>query len=335
MPNYPSLRDYSNAVGPFFNYAVLDPELEGGQAKVNKRGQLLSYAGGWTIVFPIEVQHISKTFALRCWKREMNEAQERYQKIGDFLERLDLPYFVDFQYVPEGIRVNTEVYPTTRMEWVEGKSLCKFVEQNLRNPKIFKTVADKFAEMVKDLHVHQIAHGDLQAENILLLQKGTNIEIKLIDYDSLYVPALRGKPDSIVGLPEYQHPKRIERGGKFNKKIDYFSELVIYLSFRSLSEKPALWNQFVQQVDKRLLFQAEDFKRANQSKIFRELARMSPEVQRLASTLKTFCGERSIDRLQPLENVLQSNPPIPHPPKPKVPQTALDYIQPRQHSSPR
>ena len=309
MP-YPTFSDYKIAVGSSFNFknAVLDPELEGGRVRLNKKGQPLFYTGGYSIVFPIDVDRLGKTFALRCWKQELKEGQERYQKIETFLKKHTLPYFVDFKYVPESVRVNGEKYPTTQMEWVEGENLCKFVEQNLGNPKIFETVADKFAMMVKDLHDQGIAHGDLQAGNILLLQKGTDIEIKLIDYDSLYVPTLGNPSDRIRGLPEYQHPQRMVGPRTLNEKVDYFSELVIYLSFRSLAEKPALWRQFVPEgkADKRLIFSADDFEDPKGSKIFQELDKMPPEVKQLALTLKTFCSERSINNLKPLEDVLPS-----------------------------
>ena len=189
--------------------------------------------------------------------------------------------------------------------------------------------------MVKDLHANKIAHGDLQSGNILLLQNGTDIEVKLIDYDSLYVPTLRNPPDHIRGLKEYQHPQRMVGPRTLNEKVDYFSELVIYLSFRSLAEKPALWSSFVPTVDKRLIFSEDDFKNPRGSTVFQELDKMSSEVKRLALTLKTFCAERSIDNLKPLEDVLHSRSPLPSfPPKvlpkgPKVPPkgslTAKDY----------
>ena len=330
MP-YPASSVYKMTIGPSFKNTVFDRELKGGEVRLNGRGQPLSYAGGYSIVFPIEVGHQGKTFALRCWTTEISEVQDRYKKISAYLTKRNLPYFVECKYVPNGIRIQGEFYPTIRMEWVEGKNLCKFVEQNLGNSKIFKTVADKFAEMVKNLHCYRIAHGDLQAGNILLLQNGTDIEIKLIDYDSLYVPTLGNQLDKIAGLSEYQHPQRMAGGGKLklNEKVDYFSELVIYLSFRSLAERPALWSQFVQNVDKRLIFSADDFENPTRSKVFQELVKMSPEVQQLASTLKKFCAEQSIDSLKPLEEVLPVGGSIPHPPKlkPKGSQTARDYYE--------
>lgn len=157
--------------------------------------------------------------------------------------------------------------------------------------------------MVADLHTHRISHGDLQNGNILLKKDGTDVEIKLIDYDSLFVPDLHGQPSPTPGLPEYQHPAR---GLLSNEKVDYFSELVIYLSFLSLSEKPDLWSQFgdTKRVSDGLLFSKKDFENPDQSDIFQKLANLSPDVQQLTATLKAFCAKTSLDELEPLEAIL-------------------------------
>ena len=148
--------------------------------------------------------------------------------------------------------------------------------------------------MVANLHKHQIAHGDLQDGNILIKQSGINVEIKLIDYDSLFVPTLQGQPEQIVGLPEYQHPKRFAGSGQVNEKVDYFSELVVYLSFLSIAEKPELWNQFKDKTEKGLLFSKEDFENPSQSAVFRNLTNLSPDVRQLTAILKDFCTKTSV-----------------------------------------
>lgn len=301
---WPSRAEYTEAVRDYPHISLQDSRLRGGNPRRGRDNFVISDTGAFSIVFPIDM--VSETFALRCWVKDVGNGQNRYEKISAYLRQKDLPYFVDFEYVPEGIWVNGVEYPITRMEWVEGVSLREFIEQNLQNPHIFKVVADKFQEMVSDLHKHQIAHGDLQDGNILLKQNGNGVKIKLIDYDSLSVPALHGQPEEIFGLPEYQHPRRMVSGGQANEKVDYFSELVIYLSFLSLAEKPELWAQFGDEnrVGRGLLFSKEDFENPNQSPVFRELANLSPNVQRLAATLKDFCDKTSIDQLARLEAIL-------------------------------
>ena len=301
MP-YPGLTEYTEAIRDYPHVSILDPQLEDGEARRGTDNHLIAYAGGFSIVFPIEV--LSNTYALRCWHKDIGDAKTRYQEISDYLKRYGLPYFVDFAYVPEGILVNGIKYPITRMEWAEGETLCNFIEQNLQDAQCLRTAAAEFQKMVATLHAHQISHGDLQDGNILLKRNGTDVEIKLIDYDSLFVPTLRGQPDSIVGLPEYQHAQRIAGRGQANEKVDYFSELVIYLSVLSLAEKPELWSQFGERTERGLLFTADDFKNPDQADVFRELENLSSDVKQLASKLKEFCAKPSIDQLEPLEAVL-------------------------------
>ena len=292
---WPSFADYEFFVKNAFDFSVLDPILKNGKP-------MKGISGGFSRVYPVKVA--SKTFAMRCWVKDVGNTKNRYEKISAYLKKRRLRYFVDFEYVLKGILVNGTEYPTTRMEWVEGVSLREFIKQNLQSANIFKTVADEFQKMVTILHKHRIAHGDLQDGNILLKKNGSTVEIKLIDYDSLFVPTLRGQPDSIVGLPEYQHPKRIAGGRQANEKIDYFSELVIYLSFLSLSEKPGLWNQFKDKTEKGLLFSRVDFENPDKSDVFQALEKLSPDVQHLAAILKDFCARTSVDRLEPLETIL-------------------------------
>ena len=303
---WPSLRDYTEAIRDFPHISILDPKLKGGNPQRSSNNYLMVYSGGFSGVFPIEV--LSNTYALRCWTRDIGDAETRYKEISDYLKQYRLPYFVDFAYVPEGILVNGIRYPITRMEWAEGNTLCDFIEHNLQDASCLKTAAAEFQKMVAALHTHQISHGDLQDGNILLKRSGTDVEIKLIDYDSVFVPALRGQPDIIVGVPAYQHPQRIARGVSAAEKVDYFSELVIYLSLLSLAEKPDLWNQFGAPTERRLLFIAEDFKDPDQSDVFRELENLSTNVKPLASKLKEFC-KQSVDQLEPLEAVLPKTSP--------------------------
>ena len=313
MP-WPTLSNYAEAIRDYPHISILDPELQGGEPQRGANNNLIVYSGGFSCVFPIEM--LLNTYALRCWTRGISNAETRYREISDYLRQYRLPYFVDFAYVPEGILVNGERYPITRMEWAEGDTLCDFIEHNLQDARCLRTAAVEFQNMVAALHAHQISHGDLQDGNILLKRSGTDVEIKLIDYDSVFVPALSGQCDTIRGVPAYQHPQRIARGVSAAKKMDYFSELVIYLSLLSLAERPDLWSQFGAPTERRLLFIAEDFENPDQSDVFQELENLSSDVRQLASKLKEFCN-RSVDQLDPLEAILPSSSPVPPPPPPE------------------
>ena len=303
---WPSPADYAQAVKDFPHVCLLDPRLKGGKPHRGTNNVLLVYSGGFSTVFRIGVAPI--TYALRCWIKDIGDAQRRYEAISDCLKQVGLPYFVDFEYVSEGILINGKRYPITRMEWAEGETLRDFIEQNLQDANILRTAAQEFRQMFETLHAHHIAHGDLQDGNILLKRNGNQVEIKLIDYDSLYVPALRGQSSPTPGLPEYQHSTR---GAQLDENVDYFSELVIYLSFLSLSENPSLWAQFKGRSERGLLFSKADFENPSHSDVFHELEKLSTDVQQLASTLKNFCEKTSIAQLSPLEDILPKSSTIP------------------------
>ena len=303
---YPSRADYAQAVGNFPHVSILDSKLRAGTPARGNNNLLIVYSGGFSSVFPLTVG--SNTFALRCWIRDIGDTETRYQEISNYLKQRNLSYFVDFEFVPEGMLVNGTRWPITRMEWAEGETLCEFIKTNLHDSEVLRNAASEFAKMVQTLHSHKISHGDLQDGNILLRRIDSNVEIKLIDYDSLFVPALRGYPDNICGIAEYQHPKRMTGSGTANEKVDYFSELVIYLTLIALAENSDLWNQFGQREERALLFVAEDFKTPTHSSVFQELEKLSPDVRILASKLKEFCAKPSIDQLDSLESLLPKPP---------------------------
>ena len=304
---HPTRTDYTQAVRDYPHISILDSVLKSGTA-VRGPKSLKVYSGGFSSVFPFEVG--ANIFALRCWITDIRDAEIRYQKISIYLKQKNLPYFVEFEYISEGILVNGSKWPITRMEWAEGDPLREFIEENSHDASLLRTTAAEFLKMADTLHSHQISHGDLQDGNILIKRNGADVEIKLIDYDSVFVPALRGYPDSIVGLSEYQHPRRMAGGGTANERLDYFSELVIYLSLIALAEKPDLWARFGQRSEKGLLFAAEDFNTPTQSQVFRELEMLSPDVKLLTSKLKEFCAKSSIDQLEPLEALLSKTDPV-------------------------
>ena len=103
------------------------------------------------------------------------------------LGRVDKPWRVPFDYVPEGILCRGSWYPILKMEWIDANGLIPFIEAHLWQPPILADLAGKFARMIDDLALFRIAHGDLQHGNLLVTPAG---ELKLIDYDGMYVPRL-------------------------------------------------------------------------------------------------------------------------------------------------
>src|SRR5262249_22483072 len=119
-----------------------------------------------------------------------------------------------------------------------------------------------------------VAHADLQHGNVLLVpgQKAATLDLRLIDYDGMFVPALAGVPSGEVGHPNYQHPQRL-RSGAYDAESDRFAHLVIYTALRCLlaAGRP-LWEKYDNAEN--LLFREQDFKDPASSALLEELWRL-------------------------------------------------------------
>jgi len=299
---YPLSTEYQTSV-KYCDRFVLDPILSKGYPQNTKFG-LLMYSGGYTRVFPITVG--TKKYALRCWIAEVHEAEYRYEQLKHYIHNRQLTYFVPFDYIQKGILVNGNVYPILRMEWAEGNDLKSFIQKNLNNPDILRRAANTFLKMTKTLHKHKIAHGDLQHENIIVQNVQNNLEFILIDYDSLYIPNFASMPDHIVGLPAFQHPNRIKNAhqAKASEKVDYFSELVIYVTLLALSERPDLWDIFKVDTADGLIFTQLDYENPDKSNAFSLLDHLSHSICVGLKMLKSYCKQPDINQFIPVEQVI-------------------------------
>lgn len=289
-----SISEYSAAINtPIMVKATI---LNGG-APVKKNGRQIKYSGGFCVVFPFETP--TKKYAVRCWHINVTDIRNRTRLISDTIQSTNLPYFVGFEYVPNGIQTAQGGQDIVVMDWVEAQSLKKYISYHLSEPSKLKQLADNFKRMVCEFHTHHIAHGDLQHGNILVKEDGN---IVLVDYDSMYVPSLSGYPDDIKGLAGYQHPARW-KNKNVSEKIDYFSELVIFTSLMALSKFPKLWNDLNLEDTETLIFSAEDISSKGNSKIF-QILESNQELKPLSSKIKEFLSKDNINDLVPLENAV-------------------------------
>lgn len=301
---YPSIQDIVGIIK--YNQFIFDPIIKNGKVETSMIGKPHTYTGGYTVVFPFKVQN--EKFAFRCWHKDLGDLKEQYKITAEFISKANLPYFAETNYIDEGILVNGIKYPTTRMSWVEGDKLKDFIKNNKANKAVLLSFAQNFVEMCNTFHQQKIAHGDLQHGNILIESSG---QIKLIDYDSLYVPTLTNYQSQIAGLPQYQHPSRGSSKTKSFEKNDYFSELIIYIGIIAISENPLLFEKY--QIDKTegLFFEAEDFADISNSLVFKELENIK-ELKPYLIILKKYCKEKEYSKLEPFIKEIEA---ITTPPK--------------------
>ena len=257
MPK-PTLQEYQEAIQRpdlCFN----DSDLKKGKPIPGVFGLPKVISGGFAGVF--QVKRGKKSFAARCFLRDVQDIEKRYKVIHNFLKRKRIPYFVKFQYIDQGILVKGKWYPILKMEWLEGQTLGEYVERNRNNSQTMEDMAQKFKKMAVELKKRGISHCDLHDQNIMVVGG----ELKIIDYDAMFVPGLEGFQSSEVGHTNYQHPER--RLTDFGPHIDNFSEWVIYISLTALSIRPEIWEE-VKGGDQCLIFRSRDYSDLERSKAF-------------------------------------------------------------------
>ncbi len=288
---------YHEAIPEF----IKDPVLRAGQFNILPLGFPENYAGGYCVVYPCSTP--TGKYAMRCWHASVEDAQVKAQILSKTLKTLSLPYFVDFEYVAEGIFAGGTIRPITRMNWVEAKDLREYVTDNLNNRSMLERLLENFVEMASTLHKHNLSHGDMQHGNILVKSDGS---LLLVDYDTMYAPGMEGLPNSNAGLLGFQHPSR-RKDTKLSPKADYFSELVIYVTLKAAIEKPDLWYKYKCHEDSPdLIFHSQDFDDISRSAAYREVSDISDDMAVLVAKLRESCQMAHFEQLHPLEEVIAS-----------------------------
>jgi serine/threonine protein kinase len=276
----PQLDEYRQAVqspGLVFQ----DADLRACQPDTDHMRLPFVSSGGFALTFRLLGQH--KQWAVRCFHKPVPDRQRRYAAISRFLNSNRNPIFTDIHYLPQGIRVNEQWYPVTKMRWLPGETLSKFIEGNITRPQALDGLSGQFQKLVAALERIGVAHGDLQHGNIMVSEG----KLMLIDYDGMYVPGLAGSTSSELGHVNYQHPARTEK--EFGILLDRFSAIVIYLALRALalaSNPSDLWQKY--STGENLLFTQEDFRSPDNSELLGRLSTL-PGFQPLVNRFRLVC----------------------------------------------
>jgi hypothetical protein len=241
---WPSSQDYNEAIqNPQTSFS--DAELRWGEAVTNALGMPMPRSGNFTDVYEFHGASGQK-WAVKCFTRQIPGLEERYSEISKHLVQAKLPFTVDFTYLEKGMRIRGEYYPVLKMQWVEGFLLNEFVRDNLDKPARLDAFGQIWLRMVKRLHEANFAHADLQHGNVILVQgsKASSLAVKLIDYDGMWVPALKQKKSGELGHPAYQHPHRRQQA-IYSAEVDRLPILAIACALRSLVVGgKALWTKY-------------------------------------------------------------------------------------------
>lgn len=292
---YPSLEQY-NLAFQAHSRLLTDTELQRGTVATTGLGLPLAISGGFALTYTIKSG--AKKYAVRCFHRESKELEKRYSAISQRLAQLKSPYFLDFQFQPQGIRFDGSAYPIVKMAWAQGETLGEFLENNRKDKAALLSLASSLAAMGDYLEREKVAHGDLQTGNLMVSGKGKSLQ--LIDYDGMFVDEIKGLGSSELGHLNFQHPERKVKN-PFNANLDRFSLIALTLALKALQEDSSIWDKSNSELDA-IIFRSNDFIDPASSQIF---ATLNANIS-LAQDTKNFAAicKSPIDKIPSLRDFL-------------------------------
>ena len=235
---------------------------------LDKYGEPYRSSGAFAVVFKMKDEQTGKCYALKCFTEEQEGRVEAYHKIAEELEFVDSPYITSVKYLEKEIFVDSncenEEFPVLLMDWIEGETMETYVAANYTDNHAMAMLCYRFCKMASWLRSQSFAHGDIKPDNIMVRPDGT---LTLVDYDGMFVPAMKGQKSPTIGTKDFSHPLRTV--DDFDETIDDFALASIALSLKAISLNPSLLQNYG--ASDRLLFSAADFLDLSKSKTFAAL----------------------------------------------------------------
>ena len=241
LMNYPLISEYVEAImsaeDNFKELSYLRPVF-------GDDGLPVMTSGNFAVVFKMRDERDGKLYALKCFTKEQEGRTEAYREIAKELKDVSSPYLVAIQFLEKELFVDTDQtteteFPVLLMDWVEGKTLDKYLRENLDDKYALEMLAYRFSLLAQWLIPQPLAHGDLKPDNILVREDGSLV---LVDYDGMYVPAMKGQKARELGSPDFRHPQRTEED--FDEYIDDFPIATILFSLNHLKRRPFLLDKY-------------------------------------------------------------------------------------------
>ena len=281
---------------------------------LDKYGEPYRSSGAFAVVFKMKDGQTGKCYALKCFTEEQEGRAEAYRKIAEELEFVDSPYITSVKYLEKELFVDSncenEEFPVLLMDWIEGETMETYVAANYTDTHAMSMLCYRFCKMAAWLRSQSFAHGDIKPDNIMVRPDGT---LTLVDYDGMFVPAMKGQKSPTIGTKDFSHPLRTIND--FDETIDDFALASIALSLKAISLNPSLLDQYG--ASDRLLFSAADYLDLSKSKTFTALQGLLADEEAitlmsmflLARATKdlSMCSFRLFDVQKPKEEEVQKS----------------------------
>ena len=226
-------------------------------------GEPYRSSGAFAVVFKMKDEQTGKCYALKCFTEEQEGRAEAYRQIAEELEFVDSPYITSVKYLEKELFVDSncedDEFPVLLMDWIEGETMEIYIAAHYMDNHAMSMLCYRFCKMAAWLRSQPFAHGDIKPDNIMVRSDGT---LTLVDYDGMFVPAMKGQKSPTIGTKDFSHPLRTI--DDFDETIDDFALASMALSLKAISLNPSLLDEYG--ASDRLLFSAADYIDLSKSK---------------------------------------------------------------------
>ena len=265
---YPLISEYVRAIQDANNnldkLAYLVPVQD-------DHGEPYRSSGAFAVVFKMKDKQTGKCYALKCFTEEQEGRAEAYRQIADELEFVDSSYITSVKYLDKEIFVDSsceeDEFPVLLMDWIDGETMETYIAENYQDNYAMAMLCYRFCKMAAWLRSQPFAHGDIKPDNIMVRPDGN---LTLVDYDGMFVSAMKGQKSPTIGTKDFSHPLRTVND--FDETIDDFALTSIALSLKAISLKPSLLDEYG--AADRLLFSAEDYRDLSNSNVVVSLSEL-------------------------------------------------------------
>ena len=210
---------------------------------LDKDGEPYYSGGESSVVFKMKDEQTGKCYALKCFTEEQEGRAEAYRQIEEELKFVDSPYITSVKYLEKELFVDSNSedneHSVLLMDWIEGKTMEAYINAYFMDGHAMAMLYYQFCKMVDWLRSQSFAHGDIRLDNIIVRPNGT---LTLVDYDDMFLPAMKGRKSPTISTKNLPHPLRTI--DDFGETTDDFALVSIALSLKAISLDSSLLQNY-------------------------------------------------------------------------------------------
>lgn len=147
--NYPLISEYIEAIK-----AAEDnfEQMNCLRSVLDEAGEPVMSSGNFAVVFKMKDKQTGRLYAVKCFLKEQEGRAEAYRMIAEELEYVNSTFLTPIKYLDKELFVDTKnsdetEFPVLLMDWVEGQTLDKYIQNHLFDQYDLSLLAYQFSRL--------------------------------------------------------------------------------------------------------------------------------------------------------------------------------------------